>query len=89
MDAMNIPIQMISVCDCDGRIRPIRFRFEDPDHCMRTVSIQEVVSEKEIQYVGIEAFAYVCRACMEGMQKMYELRYTVRTHKWVLFNILM
>ncbi len=89
MDAMNIPVQMISVCDYDGRIRPIRFRFEDSEHCMRTVRIQEVVTEKEIQYVGVEAFAYVCRACTEGSQKMYELRYSVRTHKWVLFNILM
>lgn len=56
---------------------------------MQTVSIQEVVSEKEIQYVGIEAFAYVCRACVEDAKKLFELRYTVRTHKWVLFDELM
>lgn len=88
MEWRNIPVQMISVCDCDGRLRPIRFRFDDGEYGVRTVSIQKVLSAKEIQYVGIEAFAFVCSAALEGSEKQFELKYTVRTHKWVLSNII-
>lgn len=77
-------VEMICVCGSDGALRPLRFRYEDAAHRLQVVDIAEVISCKEICYVGIEAFVYVCRAYDEDREHLFELKYTVRTHKWVL-----
>lgn len=88
MEQKNRPVEMISICSTEGRILPVRFRFEAEDRSIRTVRISEVVSTKEISYVGIEAILYVCKAQMEELERLLELKYTVRTHRWVLFRVI-
>lgn len=80
----NLPIQVLSFCGTDGRLQPIRFRLEDEEHQMQTVSIREIVSVNEVQYVGIEALVFLCKATLGGRERLLELRYTIRTHRWVL-----
>ena len=88
MEEKNRPVEMISVCSTEGRILPVRFRFETADRAIRTVRISEVVSIKEVSYVGIEALVYVCKADMDERERLLELKYTVRTHRWVLFRVI-
>ena len=80
------PIDVISICSADGQIRPLRFRIEDEAHQLRRVDIDEVISVKEVQYVGIEAFIFLCRATVETNRWLVELKYTVRTHTWCLMR---
>lgn len=83
----NIPVEILTVCGTDGRMQPLRFRLEDENHQLHTVSVRQVLSVKEVQYVGIEAMVYLCRAEFEGRERLFELRYTVRTHRWVLLRM--
>ena len=82
----NLPIQMLVCCDTDGRMQPLRFRFEDAEHRLHTAQIREILDSHKSEYVGIEAFFFVCCAEVEGLKKLYELKYTIHTHKWVLFR---
>lgn len=84
---MNLPIEMISVCGPDGSLTPLRFRMEDEEHCLQTVVISQVLCSKTIQYVGIDAIQYLCKATAEGKEKLFELRYTLKTHAWTLFRV--
>ena len=43
MPARNLPIQMLSCCDTCGNLQPLRFRFEDREHSVHTVSVTEIV----------------------------------------------
>lgn len=83
----NLPIQILTVCGADGKIQPIRFRLEDEQHMLLTVSIKEIVSVNEVQYVGIEALIFLCKGDFGGKERLFELRYTIRTHKWVLLRM--
>ena len=78
------PVDVISICSADGQIRPLRFRIEDETHQLRRVDIDEVISVKQVQYVGIEAYVFLCRATMQQKQWLFELKYTIRTHVWCL-----
>lgn len=80
-------IEMISVCATDGRITPLRFRMEDETHCLQTVPITRVISSVPIQYAGVDAIQYLCNAAVDGREKLFELRYTIRTHCWTLFRV--
>lgn len=84
---MNLQIEVISVFATDGSITPLRFRIEDEANCLQTVAISQVVCVKPIQYAGIDAIQYLCKAHLEGKEKLFELRYTVRTHRWTLFRV--
>ena len=86
MSKENCPVDVISVCSANGDIRPLRFRMEDEKHQLLRVDIDEVISCKPIQYVGIEAFIFLCRATVRQKQWLFELRYTVRTHNWCLLR---
>ena len=84
MPARNLPIQVLASCDTCGNLQPLRFRFEDSAHCVHTVCITEIVDGRKVEYVGLEAFVFLCRAELEGRSKLYELRYAVAAHRWTL-----
>lgn len=84
----NQKIEVIAHCDAFGALRPLRFRFEDEHHGLRAASVTEIVSEREIRYVGIETLQYICKAILNGAERMFELRYTVRSHSWTLYRVI-
>lgn len=80
------PVDVICVCSADGEIKPLRFRMEDEEHQLLRVDIDEIISVRAIQYVGIEAQVFLCRATVRGKQWLFELKYTIRSHNWCLFR---
>ena len=86
MEQKNKPVDVIAMCSAAGDIRPLRLRIEDEHHQLLRIDIDEVISVKEIQYVGIEAHVYLCRAIVHQKEWIFELRYTIRTHSWCLLR---
>lgn len=86
MEIKMCPVDVISVCSAGGDIRPLRLRVEQTHQLLR-VDIDEVISIKDVQYVGIEAKIFLCRATVEGRQTLFELKYTIRTHSWCLMRM--
>ena len=80
------PVDVIAVYSANGDIRPLRFRLEDEEYQLLRVDIDEVVSSKEIQYVGVEAHVFLCRATVGEKRWLFELRYTIRSHRWYLLR---
>ena len=80
----NQPVDVISVCSAGGHIRPLRLRVEDESHQLLSIDIEEVISVKPVEYVGIEAQIFLCKAIVRGKQWLFELKYTIRTHNWCL-----
>ena len=82
----STPTPPAQTANTDGQLQPLRFRFEDSEHQLHTVHITEIIDSRFVEYVGIETFVFLCKALLEGAEKLYELRYTVRTHRWTLFR---
>ena len=80
------PVDVIAMCSANGDILPLRLRMEDEAHQLLRIDIEEVVSSKKIQYVGIEAHVFLCRATIRGKESVFELKYTIRTHSWLLMR---
>lgn len=78
------PVDVISLCSANGDIQPLRFRMEDVAHQLLRVDIDEIISCKEVQFVGIEALIFLCRATVQERKWLFELKYTIRTHTWNL-----
>lgn len=86
MEPRNCPVDVIAMCSAAGDIRPLRMRMEDEHHRLLRIDIDEIISVKTIQYVGIEAHVFLCRAIVEKREWVFELRYTIRTHSWCLLR---
>lgn len=86
MERKNCPVDVISMCSAGGEIRPLRLRLEDDSHQLQRIDIDEVISVKHVQYVGIEAQIFLCRATYKEKECLFELRYTIRTHSWCLLR---
>lgn len=82
MEQQICPVDVISICSASGDIRPLRLRLEDRTHNLLRIDIDEVISMKPVQFVGIEAQIFLCRATVEGKKWLFELKYTIRTHTW-------
>ena len=82
----NSPVDVISMCSASGEIRPLRLRMEDEQQQLLRIDIEEVISSKEIQYAGIEAQVFLCRATVGDRKCLFELKYTIRSHSWCLMR---
>lgn len=86
MEQNICPVDVIAICSAGGEIRPLRFRMEDEDHQLLRVDIDEIINSRSIQYVGIEAKVFLCRATVRERKWLFELRYTIRSHSWCLLR---
>ena len=86
MTVRNLPIQVIAHWDADGTLRPLRFRYEDEQRQYHTVSVDKITDTRKVDYVGVEALLYLCKGRVDDWDHLYELKYTLRTHKWTLFR---
>ena len=79
-----VPVQVLSLFSADGAPQPVRFRFEDHEHRLHTVRVTKVVDVREVTFVGLEAFRFLCLSEEGCTAHLFELDYTVRTHRWRL-----
>lgn len=80
------PVDVIAMHSANGDIKPLRLRMEDDTHGLLRIDIDEVVSSKPVQFVGIEARIFLCRATVKDKLWLFELKYTIRTHTWCLLR---
>lgn len=82
---VDIPIQMISCTDTNGTITPLRFRFQDRNGELVTVTIDRVTStDQHVNKMGIH---YSCEATIWGRKKSFQLRYSYYAHEWKLYSL--
>ena len=80
------PVDVISVCSASGEMKPLRLRVADASEEMFRIDIEEVISTKEIPYIGAEATIFLCRASAWNRRWIVELKYSMRSHTWYLLR---
>lgn len=86
MDKTMYPVDVISVCNADGQIWPLRLRLEKESQEVVRINIIEVLKVTPIPYVGVEAHVFLCRAKENNRELLFELKYTFRSHSWCLLR---
>ena len=81
----NIPVQIISYTDTDGKITPMRFRFTDRDGQSVTVKIDRIIStDRKPNNLGV---SYECSAESCGALKRFYLYYSGLSGIWLLSHL--
>ena len=79
-------VDVISVCSAEGKIRPLRIRMETEDQEYLRVDIDEVISTSSVSRLGSESETYLCKTRIWGRMRLFELKYTIRSHSWQIGN---
>lgn len=82
---VDIPVQMISCTDTDGRITPMRFRFRDRTGELVTVTIDRILSADQSK--NRMGACFFCSAEVYGRQKTFRLRYSYLSREWRLSRL--
>ena len=86
MERTMYPVDVISVCNSDGEIRPLRLRLGKETGELVRIDITDVLKITEIPHVGVESRVFLCRAKPYGREMLFELKYTFRSHSWTLLR---
>ena len=85
MKVVSKPIEMIAWFNKDGTINPIRFKIED-DEC-KVIKVEKVLKREQEKLAGKAMEKFVCSTCLDGVERIFELKYDISSCKWILFKI--
>lgn len=87
MKVIAKPIQMLAWFNEDGQPNPIRFRITNEDESFTVIKVDKVLFKDIEKLAGNNMLIFRCQSLINGMEKIFELKYELRTCKWMLFKI--
>ncbi|KPU42133.1 hypothetical protein OXPF_39120 [Oxobacter pfennigii] len=80
------PIEMVAWFTKDGSPTPVRFRLETPEG-YTVIKIDKILQKDIEKLAGNNTLVYKCQSLINGLERVFEIKYELRTCKWVLFKI--
>ena len=80
-------VDMICLSSSRGEIRPLKFRIQEDTGESRIVKIDRIISKKEEKIAGNPMLVFVVQSVMDGTERIYEMKYEIRTSRWYLYKL--
>lgn len=71
------PIEMKSVTDVNGTIKPLRFRITDQEERLHIVNVLTIYSIEQTKIAGEKKRIYTCEIQIRDIVRMCKLRYNL------------
>lgn len=85
MKVIAKPIQMIAWFNKDGSINPIRFKVEEDGE--KVIKVDRVLKSEQERLAGSIMEKFTCTSIINGVEKIFEVKYDSKSYKWILFKI--
>jgi len=82
MKTIAAPAEMVCWFDLNGKPHPVRFR-----HMGSVVRVQQIIHTAEEKLAGNSMKVFRCQSEVDGVMKVFELKYELQTCKWLLWKI--
>lgn len=87
MKVIAKPIEMISYTDKEGILKPIRFRIESEDKSYKVIKVDTVLHTELEKLAGNKMHVFKCLSCINGIEKIFELKFEIESCRWMLYKI--
>lgn len=87
MKIVSKPIEVICWFDKSGKSYPLRFKIENEDSAYKTIKIEKVVDTKLERLCGNNAKVFTCQSNIDGVIKIYEIKFIIESSQWILFKM--
>jgi hypothetical protein len=80
-------IQVIAHFNTQGIIKPLRFKYTDQDGSEKVIKVDKVIDTTTEKLCGNLALIFDCQSVIDGVEKVYQLKYFVMEMRWLLWKI--
>lgn len=80
-------IKMIAWFTENGSLTPIKFQIKGEGEEVVTINVGNISERSEEKLAGNRMMIYRCQSEIDGIEKLYELKYEVGTCKWYLYKM--
>jgi len=81
------PIEMIAWFTLEGTPNPIRYQITSHDSSHAVVKVDRIVTRSEEKLAGNRMLIFRCQGEINGLLKLFELKYELNSCKWYLYKI--
>lgn len=81
------PVKMIAWFTENGVLTPVRYQMLDENKENITINIDRVMQREEEKLAGNRMMIFKCQSMIDGMERLYELKYELGSCKWYLFKM--
>ena len=86
MKVIAKPVDVVAWFENKGMINPIKFRIKCEDDSYKVIKIDKVLLRDKERIAGNIMQIFRCSSVIDGVNKIYELKYEINTSKWILFK---
>ena len=87
MKVIAKPIEVVAWFGNEGIINPVRFRIKDDEDGYKVIKIDKIIKRETEKLAGNLMDKFTCVAVVNGIEKIFEIKYEKFTSKWILFKI--
>lgn len=87
MKILSEPIDAIVRFKGKEKPVPYKFRYSDKEDACHEIRIDNVLMVEETKIAGVRAFIYLCQSEIDGISKLYELKYIISDCRWELYKM--
>ena len=87
MKILAEPIDAIVKFKGKEKPTPYKFRYSDKDENYHEIKIDKILMVEETKLAGIKSIIYLCQSEIEGVAKLYELKYIISDYRWELYKM--
>lgn len=87
MKILAKPIEMVCWFEKTGIPHPIRFKLTAEDEREVVLKVDKVMFIDKEKLAGNEMLLFKCQSVIKGIQRIFELKYALKTCKWFLWKM--
>lgn len=87
MKVVTKPIEVVAWFNLNGELHPARFRYSNDEGLNEVIKIDKILYKDKEKLAGNEMMKFTCQSEIEGVKKIFEIKYELGTMKWILFKI--
>lgn len=87
MKVLAKSIEMIAWFREDGTPKPLRFRIRNNDDSKTIIKVDKVIYTDTEKLAGNPMLIFRCQSIINNVDKVYELKYEIKSCQWILYKI--
>lgn len=87
MKVLMKSVDMICFNSSEGVITPIKFRIREEGQEPRIIRIDRIIDKKEEKIAGNRMLVYTLQTTIDGIERIFEMKYEIQTFKWYLYKM--
>jgi hypothetical protein len=87
MKTLAMPVDMVCWFEKTGIPHPVRFKVTKEDESETVIKVDRVLTVDKERLAGNDMLVFKCQSVINRTARLFELKYELRTCKWILFKM--